>query len=215
MNCLQTSWAVGNGRLVSWRRERDYFASRRAWGRVGALLEASPVNRYHTSTLVARQKRGTRWCGRGVRVSYLIHLSRLTPISSAVSWRDQPSDSLICRTLPTKLLRNSVGVIPRRSVTDCPRPVAGQVVLALLDKLSIITSMKSYSEVIGLWPSLAELASDTGKTEEAVRKWKERKKIPSSNWPEVAEAAAKRNFPVDLQLLASLRKQKQRRTMRA
>jgi hypothetical protein len=89
------------------------------------------------------------------------------------------------------------------------------VVLAFLDKLSIITHMKNYSEVINLWPSVAELASDTGKSEEAVRKWKERKKIPSSNWSEVAEAAAKRNFPVDLQLLASLAKKKKRNGVHA
>lgn len=77
-----------------------------------------------------------------------------------------------------------------------------------MDDLSIITPMKSYEEVIGLWPSLAELASDAGKTEEQVRKWKSRKWIPSSSWPDVAEAAAKKKYPVDLQLLASLRNTK-------
>ena len=74
--------------------------------------------------------------------------------------------------------------------------------------------MKNYSEVIGLWPSLAELASDAGRTEEAVRKWKERKWIPSSSWLDVADAAAKRKFPVDLQLLASLRDMKGKDSVR-
>ena len=75
--------------------------------------------------------------------------------------------------------------------------------------------MKSYEEVIGLWPSLAELASDAGKSEEAVRKWKERKWIPPVAWLDVAQAAAKRNYPVDLQLLASLRAMKGRCAKRA
>lgn len=68
--------------------------------------------------------------------------------------------------------------------------------------------MKSYQEVIGLWPSPAELASDAGKTAESVRKWKERDWIPPSAWPDVVEAAEKRKYPVNLQLLASLRKRK-------
>lgn len=71
--------------------------------------------------------------------------------------------------------------------------------------------MKSYQEVIGLWPSPAVLASDAGKSQESVRKWKERDWIPPAAWPDVAEAAAKRKYPVDLQLLASLRKHKGRR----
>ena len=74
--------------------------------------------------------------------------------------------------------------------------------------------MKNYSEVIDLWPSLAELASDAGKTEEQVRKWKFRKWIPSSSWLDVADAAAKRKFPVDLQLLASLRDMKGKDSVR-
>lgn len=66
--------------------------------------------------------------------------------------------------------------------------------------------MRNYVDVIGLWPSRLELAKDTGMTDEAVRKWEERKKIPSCNWLAVAEAAEKRNYPVDLLTLANLGK---------
>lgn len=71
--------------------------------------------------------------------------------------------------------------------------------------------MKSYKDVIGLWPSPMDLAVDAGKTAEQVRKWISRSWIPPSSWPDVAEAAARRKYPVDLQLLASLRKSKSRK----
>lgn len=96
-------------------------------------------------------------------------------------------------------------------VTERPSLVVGQLVLALVDNLSIYSlPMKNHEEVIELWPSLAELASDAGKSEEAVRKWKERKWIPPVCWKAVADAAAKRAYPINIDLLASLPKPKRK-----
>lgn len=74
--------------------------------------------------------------------------------------------------------------------------------------------MRNYKDVIGLWPSTAVLASDVGEEPDTVRKWKERGRIPSDSWADLAAAAAKRNYPVNVELLASLAK-KQKRTKSA
>lgn len=74
--------------------------------------------------------------------------------------------------------------------------------------------MRNFKEVIDLWPSTAELASDVGKEADAVRKWKERGSIPSDVWADLVAAAVKRNYPVDVQLLASLAKKPKRKSVR-
>lgn len=75
--------------------------------------------------------------------------------------------------------------------------------------------MKNFKEVIGLWPSPAELAGDVGEKADTVRKWKERGSIPSDCWVDLVAAAEKRNFPLNVQLLASLAKKARRKQARA
>lgn len=69
--------------------------------------------------------------------------------------------------------------------------------------------MRYHSEVISYWPSTSELAQDVGANAEMVRKWEERKRIPADWWHDVAQAAQKRNYPVDIQKL-SLAKRKRK-----
>ena len=70
--------------------------------------------------------------------------------------------------------------------------------------------MKNFKEVIGLWDSPAELAGDVGQALAKVRKWKERGRIPSSYWQDLVAAAERRNYPVNIQLLASLARKPKR-----
>lgn len=54
--------------------------------------------------------------------------------------------------------------------------------------------MDSFSAVIILWPSVAELAADIDRPVGTVRQWKNRNCIPAKEWLEVVRAAKERGF---------------------
>ena len=58
-------------------------------------------------------------------------------------------------------------------------------------------SMK-HIDIIDLWPSGAVLASDVGSTVEAVKKWRQRERIPPKVFPRIVKASRKRRFGVSL-----------------
>ena len=50
----------------------------------------------------------------------------------------------------------------------------------------------SFSEIVGLWPSLGAISEDTGASEEAVKKWRQRDNIPADFWETITLAAVRR-----------------------
>ena len=64
---------------------------------------------------------------------------------------------------------------------------------------------KSFPDVIGLWGSRADMASDIGATTEAVRKWEERKLIPAEWWLAILETATAQKAGLTAEMLVGLR----------
>lgn len=65
--------------------------------------------------------------------------------------------------------------------------------------------MDTHAEILGLWPSLSDVADDVGARVVAVRKWRARNSIPSEYWLPLVQAAAKRGIRgVTLMLLAQI-----------
>lgn len=52
--------------------------------------------------------------------------------------------------------------------------------------------LKSHTEIIDLWPSQEALAADIGLSASAVRKWRQRRRIPSEAWPAIVDASNRR-----------------------
>lgn len=64
--------------------------------------------------------------------------------------------------------------------------------------------MNSHAEILGLWPSLIDVANDVGAKVVAVRKWRARNSIPPEYWLPLVEAAQRRGYAVTLDLLARI-----------
>jgi hypothetical protein len=62
-----------------------------------------------------------------------------------------------------------------------------------MDNLSYHGSM-TFKDIIDKWPSIQELAAEVGVSKEAVRKWRERKKIPPLHWFVIEQAAMRRGL---------------------
>lgn len=69
--------------------------------------------------------------------------------------------------------------------------------------------MKNFSDVIDLWPSITELATDIGEKPNLVSQWRKRKSIPSERWLALIAAAERRGYPVDAMVLANLSSRRQ------
>lgn len=63
--------------------------------------------------------------------------------------------------------------------------------------------IRSFEEIIALWPSPEDLAADTGAGIEAVRKWKQRNSIPAEYWLGMVNASERRGFTLTLDDLAA------------
>lgn len=59
-----------------------------------------------------------------------------------------------------------------------------------------MTHAASFSEIIDLWPSIAELARDIGEPYETVRQWRLRDSIPVRAFTRIVRAAARRDLNV-------------------
>lgn len=62
----------------------------------------------------------------------------------------------------------------------------------------------SYKQVIGLWPSITDLATELGEKPFTVEKWRTRNRVPDRVWKRLVLAAETRNLPVTTDLLAEL-----------
>lgn len=65
--------------------------------------------------------------------------------------------------------------------------------------------MNTHAEILGLWPSLNDVANDVGARIVAVRKWRARNNIPAEYWLPLVQAAHRRNIRgVTLEILARI-----------
>jgi len=65
--------------------------------------------------------------------------------------------------------------------------------------------MKSFSEVLALWPSLSDLAADLSLPYGVVKQWRRRNSIPSDRWQALVLAAQRRGHGfVTAELLAAI-----------
>lgn len=72
--------------------------------------------------------------------------------------------------------------------------------------------MRTFSDIVSLWPTATELAADIGENDGTVRQWKNRDSIPAEYWPKVIAAAAKRRFVgVTAELMAQIAARPKRR----
>lgn len=60
---------------------------------------------------------------------------------------------------------------------------------------------ESFSEVIDLWPSVEDFASDIGVPFHTAKNWRARNSIPAHRWMQVLRAAKKRRLPINAELL--------------
>ena len=68
--------------------------------------------------------------------------------------------------------------------------------------------MKTFYDVIGLWPTAVDFGEDIGVSEGNARSWKTRNSIPSGYWLETIRMAKERNYRgVNLKLLAGISEQ--------
>jgi len=68
--------------------------------------------------------------------------------------------------------------------------------------------MNTFRSLIDLWPSLGELAKDSGQSYETVCKWRQRDSIPAIHWMTIIQAAKKRHIYVSAESLASMMESK-------
>jgi hypothetical protein len=68
--------------------------------------------------------------------------------------------------------------------------------------------LKSHADIIDLWPSQEALAAEIGQGAAAVRKWRQRRRIPSDYWLPLVAAAKRRGdgrfADLTVELLAEL-----------
>ena len=70
----------------------------------------------------------------------------------------------------------------------------------------ILLAMKpsDFREVIGLWPSIQQLADELGENPWTVEKWRTRNRVPDRAWQRLVVAAKARRYPVTADLLMNL-----------
>lgn len=64
--------------------------------------------------------------------------------------------------------------------------------------------MKSFRDIIDLWPSLTEFAADIGVRYGTAQVMRFRSQLRDEHWVRVVAAAEKRNLPVTYQMLAEI-----------
>ena len=64
--------------------------------------------------------------------------------------------------------------------------------------------MKSFTQVMCAWPSMALLAEDAGVDVEATRGWRKRDSIPSKYWRRLLNKAPERNINISSDLLVDI-----------
>lgn len=54
--------------------------------------------------------------------------------------------------------------------------------------------MKTFDDIISMWPTAKAFGTDVGVSGLVARQWRRRNSIPSSHWRAVVDAAQKRGF---------------------
>lgn len=72
--------------------------------------------------------------------------------------------------------------------------------------LSILQNMKikTFKEIIEMWPSISELADDMGESYITVNKWHVRDNIPVRRWVKLLKSAKNRKIPITAELMVKL-----------
>ncbi len=66
--------------------------------------------------------------------------------------------------------------------------------------------MGSFSDVIALWPSLADFAAEVGVPYGHAKQWRMRDSIPAARWTALVEAAERRGVHLTTERLAQIAK---------
>jgi hypothetical protein len=99
-----------------------------------------------------------------------------------------------------------------KSRTIGPQPAAVEIII-VKDKLALcfgtlgpITSgmVDSVRNIVGLWPSAEALAVEIGAKVEAVRKWRQRNRIPAEWWNAIARSPVARAAGVTVERMAEM-----------
>tara|TARA_R110002020_G_scaffold470280_1_gene696006 strand:+ start:3085 stop:3300 length:216 start_codon:yes stop_codon:yes gene_type:complete len=69
--------------------------------------------------------------------------------------------------------------------------------------------MKSFSQIIEMWPTAEVFGADIGIAGHLARKWKARNTLPSRHWNTVVEKARERGIDVSLHILADVAERRQ------
>jgi hypothetical protein len=64
--------------------------------------------------------------------------------------------------------------------------------------------MRSFRQIVDLWPSPTAMALDVGAPVESVRKWRQRDRIPAQYWEAVARSPPAESAAVTSSLMARL-----------
>lgn len=67
-----------------------------------------------------------------------------------------------------------------------------------------IGPVTTFNELFQLWDSIPEMAEAVGKTHWSVKKWKQRGRIPSDDWPAVIAAARAKGKKLSAEQLLSM-----------
>lgn len=64
--------------------------------------------------------------------------------------------------------------------------------------------MQELLDIFNIWPSLKDMADDLDEKYDTVKRWRNRKRIPSKAWPRIIEKAARREHLVTAAKLLEL-----------
>jgi DNA-binding transcriptional regulator YdaS (Cro superfamily) len=75
-----------------------------------------------------------------------------------------------------------------------------------------MANFRSFRDVIGLWPSLEDLAADVSVRKPAVTKWRQRNRIPAEKWSAILSTEKARSGGVTSETLVALAAREEART---
>lgn len=67
-----------------------------------------------------------------------------------------------------------------------------------------VVPMKTFNDVIELWPSVSDLASDLAVPYGVAKQWRRRNSIPADRWASLIDAARSRGFAITADALAEI-----------
>ncbi len=64
--------------------------------------------------------------------------------------------------------------------------------------------MKTLDDVFACWPTMPEMASDTGASVWQAKKWRQRGRIPATHWPAVQAALSRKGKKLSADALLAM-----------